>query len=138
MSPRGKWAGLALAAFLWSCGSSDDRKEPKPAEVQQIQQVPVAPEAQVVVTDLNGLTIYYYDRDQPNQSTCNGRCAEFWFPVRPAPELENQPNFSSIKRKDGTSQLAFQGRPLYTFHRDKKPGDTKGDGQQGVWHILKY
>jgi hypothetical protein len=56
MSPRGKWAGLALAAFLWSCGSSDDRKEPRPAEVQQIQQVPVAPEAQVVVTDLNGLT----------------------------------------------------------------------------------
>jgi predicted lipoprotein with Yx(FWY)xxD motif len=34
-------------------------------------------------------------------------------------------------------QLTFQGWPLYTFHRDKKPGDAKGDGQQGVWHVLK-
>jgi predicted lipoprotein with Yx(FWY)xxD motif len=40
-------------------------------------------------------------------------------------------------RTDGKVQLTYQGRPLYTYAGDKKPGDTKGDGLSGIWHVVK-
>jgi predicted lipoprotein with Yx(FWY)xxD motif len=42
-----------------------------------------------------------------------------------------------IKRDDGTMQWADEGKPLYLFAQDKKPGDVKGDGKNGVWHVVK-
>jgi predicted lipoprotein with Yx(FWY)xxD motif len=32
---------------------------------------------------------------------------------------------------------AYEGHPLYTFVKDKKAGDTTGDGANGVWHVAK-
>ena len=41
----------------------------------------------------------------------------------------------SITRDDGGKQWAYKGKPLYTFHKDEKPGDVSGDGVNNVWHI---
>jgi predicted lipoprotein with Yx(FWY)xxD motif len=138
-------AVLLSALLLWSCGSSDDDDRPSTssAEAQVATNPPapattVPPEEQVVVTDSNGMTIYYHDRDKPNESRCNNRCAQFWFPVRPAPQFAGAPGFGVITRLDGTQQVTFQGRPLYTFHKDSEPGDTRGDGNQNIWHALRY
>jgi predicted lipoprotein with Yx(FWY)xxD motif len=137
MNAFGRSILLPLAAMAWSCSSSD---EPEPEQQTQIPaaQSPASTVEPVTVTDSNGMTIYYYDRDEANKSSCNKRCAEFWLPVRPSPQFADLPGFGSIQRADGTQQLTFQGRPLYTFSRDKKPGDAKGDGQQGVWHVFTY
>ena len=32
---------------------------------------------------------------------------------------------------------AYDGHPLYTFVEDKAPGDVKGEGKGGVWHVAK-
>ncbi|TIX62921.1 MAG: hypothetical protein E5V33_14030, partial [Mesorhizobium sp.] len=32
---------------------------------------------------------------------------------------------------------AYDGKPVYTFVKDKKAGDVSGDGVAGVWHIVK-
>jgi predicted lipoprotein with Yx(FWY)xxD motif len=37
--------------------------------------------------------------------------------------------------KDDNKQWAYKGKPLYTFAKDTKPGDTTGDGVGMVWHI---
>jgi predicted lipoprotein with Yx(FWY)xxD motif len=34
-------------------------------------------------------------------------------------------------------QWAYNGRPLYLWQKDKKPGDVTGDGVGGVWHVAK-
>ena len=41
--------------------------------------------------------------------------------------------------KDGKSEKmwAYQGQPLYYWIKDKKPGDTTGDGVGSVWHVVK-
>ena len=33
--------------------------------------------------------------------------------------------WSQSKRKDGNQQWVYDGKPLYYFHDDKKPGDAK-------------
>ena len=38
-----------------------------------------------------------------------------------------------IKRPDGTTQVTYNGMPLYYFSGDANPGDTNGQGIGGVW-----
>ena len=43
-----------------------------------------------------------------------------------------------VTRDDGSKMWALKGKPLYTFAKDTKPGDTTGDGfLNGAWHIAK-
>lgn len=39
-------------------------------------------------------------------------------------------------RTDGTMQWAYEGKPLYLWTKDTKPGDVTGDGVGGVWHVI--
>jgi predicted lipoprotein with Yx(FWY)xxD motif len=32
-------------------------------------------------------------------------------------------------------QWTYRGKPLYTYSKDA-PGETKGDGVEGKWHLL--
>lgn len=135
---------IALAGLMLLCACAGDGQPsrtavppPAPATQSAVQQAPAQPEP-VLVTDSNGMTVYYHDADQPNKSRCNDGCAQYWPPVRPNPEIHSAPGFGVITRKDGTQQLTYEKRPLYTFFNDKKPGDTKGDGKQGIWHALKH
>ncbi len=129
---------LAAIVFLYSCSSPEKSRQvvtpaPAPAEQQAARGT-----EQVLVTDSNGMTIYYHDRDEPKKSRCNDSCSQYWLPVRPNSQLYSSPSFGVITRKDGSQQVTFESRPLYTFFNDKKPGDTKGDGKQGIWHALRY
>jgi len=44
--------------------------------------------------------------------------------------------WSLAKRKDGKSQWAYDGKPVYFYSGDKKKGDKSGDGVGGVWHVV--
>ena len=39
-------------------------------------------------------------------------------------------------RTDGTQQLTYNGAPLYLFIGDTQPGDTHGQGSDGVWFVV--
>ena len=125
----------AILLAITGC-ASDEAKKPK--AVTAAPAVPARPPEQIVVTDANGMTVYYFIKDGPNKSQCNDECSsKYWFPVRPQSGLAGD-SFKVIKRDDGTEQLAFEGRPLYTYYRDSKPGDMKGDGQRGRWFALRF
>jgi len=32
---------------------------------------------------------------------------------------------------------AYDGKPVYTFVKDKKAGDMAGEGIAGAWHVAK-
>jgi hypothetical protein len=34
-------------------------------------------------------------------------------------------------------QWADGGKPLYTYVKDKKPGDVAGDNFENIWHVVK-
>ena len=80
-------------------------------------------------------SIYVYDRDRPNVSICVDQCSRVWPPIIVAQESSTLSDWTICKRADGFKQWCYRGRPLYT-HAGDKPGETSGDGVDGVWHIV--
>ena len=97
-----------------------------------------------VLVDRQGRTLYLFERDSGTTSECTGACAVNWPPlrVRGAPLVGTGAKASDVgqtARPDGTSQLTYNGHPLYTFVNDKKPGDTNGEGIKafgGSWFAV--
>jgi len=91
------------------------------------------------LTDAAGMTLYTFANDTAGKSNCNGACATAWPPLAAdsasvAP-LNVPGSFSVITRDDGTKQVAYDGKPLYTFRADAKVGDTAGQAFHNVWWV---
>ena len=89
----------------------------------------------------NGMTLYLYTTDTPNTSNCYGPCAVAWPPLltNGAPIAGTGVTASLLgttTRTDGTSQVTYNGWPLYYFQTDKVPGDTTGENVQNVWFVI--
>jgi predicted lipoprotein with Yx(FWY)xxD motif len=83
------------------------------------------------------MTVYTFDKDAGGKSMCNGDCAKNWPPMMAPAGAKAEGKWSVIKRDDGTMQYAYDGKPLYTFMKDEKPGEMKGDGMKDVWHVMR-
>jgi predicted lipoprotein with Yx(FWY)xxD motif len=90
-----------------------------------------------VLVDSKGMTVYTFDKDTANsgKSACTGGCAKNWPAVQAGDAMPAAP-YSVVTRDDGTKQLAYKGKPLYTFGKDKKPGDKAGDKAMNAWHAV--
>jgi predicted lipoprotein with Yx(FWY)xxD motif len=87
------------------------------------------------LVDAKGMTLYTFDKDTDGKSACNGTCATNW-PAFTATSATTPAGWTTITREDGMKQWAYKGKPLYTFAKDEKPAEAKGDGLlNGAWHI---
>jgi predicted lipoprotein with Yx(FWY)xxD motif len=100
--------------------------------------------AGVILVGPRGQTLYLFNRDQPGQSSCYGRCARNWPPLRATGRPIATPGsgvkqkwLSTTRRRDGTLQVTYQGHPLYWNGGDTKPGSLKGANAHefgGTWY----
>ncbi|MEZ5832559.1 MAG: hypothetical protein R3D05_15405 [Dongiaceae bacterium] len=90
-----------------------------------------------IMTTPEGMTVYTYDKDSPGVSSCYGGCADEWSPVTAAGDAQPFGEMSIVERTDGKRQWAYDSKPLYTYDDDHKPGDAEGNGEDGVWHVVK-
>jgi predicted lipoprotein with Yx(FWY)xxD motif len=104
------------------------------AQMPEGVQTRKADSGTTVLADAKGMTLYTYDKDQPRESDCNGLCAHFWPPLKASMDAQSIGAWTVITRKDGSKQWAYKDKPLYTYLKDKKPGETKGEGSGKVWH----
>ena len=88
----------------------------------------------ILVNDA-GMTLYTFDKDGKDQSNCYDQCAMNWPPVMMGAWKVYDP-YSVVIRKDGSKQIAYEGKPMYLFVGDSKPGDRTGDNMKGVWHVI--
>lgn len=92
-----------------------------------------------VLADSAGKSLYAFAKDSPGTSACVGDCLAKW-PVLPGPVIAGPgvaaDKITTITRPDGTAQAAYAGRPLYYFAADSAPGDTRGHGLMGAWHLI--
>lgn len=94
-------------------------------------------EADGILTDAHGMTLYTFDKDQGGTSACYDACAANWPPLLAAQGAMADDDFGLIQRTDGTTQWTYYGMPLYLWVKDAKPGDRTGDGVKGVWHVAR-
>ena len=69
------------------------------------------------------------------ESVCNGPCAKHWPPLMASGSAMASGNWTVVTRDDGGKQWAYEGKPLYLWIKDHKPGDKTGDGFNKVWHV---
>lgn len=91
-----------------------------------------------ILTDAKGMTLYTFDNDKDGVSACYDACAENWPPLLAAADAKAEGEYGLTDRKDGSKQWTYDGKPLYLWVKDTKPGDMTGDGVKGVWHVVKY
>ncbi|HEV3095800.1 MAG TPA: hypothetical protein VG104_01525 [Candidatus Dormibacteraeota bacterium] len=94
----------------------------------------------ILVAASNNHTVYTFNSDSPGVSRCTGGCATTWPPLTIAsgtptggPGVTGQ--LGTIARSDGSLQVTYKGMPLYFFHSDANPGDTKGN--YTGWSLVK-
>jgi predicted lipoprotein with Yx(FWY)xxD motif len=92
-----------------------------------------------VLFDGSDRAVYFFDKETSPKSECYGACAEAWPPVltEGAPEAGGQVQggkLGTTERTDGTTQVTYNGRPLYYY--DEPPGQVtchNVDEFGGLW-----
>jgi predicted lipoprotein with Yx(FWY)xxD motif len=109
-----------------------------PAGMVALEKVKTA--AGPVLADAKGFALYWYAKDTTMTSACTGSCATAWPPVTGQPGaamgVHLVGKFGTIKRANGALQATYKGHPLYTYAGDSAPGQTKGNGLDGTWHVI--
>jgi predicted lipoprotein with Yx(FWY)xxD motif len=140
-------AVLALAA----CGGAGyDSSDTSPAAQSGDDTATVSVEelgdSGRVLVDSAGKALYAADEEADSSVVCTGACTSFWIPLTidgGAPSGNSLPSeLGVVEREDGTRQVTFDGKRLYTFVEDE-PGEVTGDGfsdafdgQQFTWHVV--
>jgi predicted lipoprotein with Yx(FWY)xxD motif len=85
------------------------------------------------LTDASGRAVYLWHADSGMSSKCVGACATAWPPLTTTGSIHagsgvSASDIGTITRSDGTTQITYNGHPLYEFVGDRQPGQTKGQG----------
>ena len=93
-----------------------------------------------VLTDGDGMTLYYNINDKPESPSSKLNTTSLWRPYNSTPTVAPSwlplDEFKVFNRSDGASQVEFLGWPLYYYVGDVNPGDMKGEGLLGQWYVF--
>jgi predicted lipoprotein with Yx(FWY)xxD motif len=136
-------AAIPLAALaVAGCGGSSPAKAaappppqaaPTPAAIHRATVRVASSRLGRVLVDSAGRTLYLFKADSRTKSACSGACATAWPPLL----VTGKPiagtgliasKLGTITRPGGRKQVSYNGHPLYLFIKDRKPGQTTGQG----------
>jgi predicted lipoprotein with Yx(FWY)xxD motif len=152
-------AAVAAAGLIVACGSAGTgvrsgaggtgAAQGPAASRGAVISVRKLPGIGTVLVDRSGKTLYSPQQEAGGKIACTGGCLSFWFPVRVAAGAAlRAPSgvtgaLGMVHRPGGTTQLTYNGKPLYTFRLDQAPGQAHGNnftyhfaGATFTWHAL--
>lgn len=101
-----------------------------------------------VLTNADGRTLYDSDQEDGTVLCKSSACLAIWTPLTvsagttPTGPDQLSGKLTTMKRPDGKTQVALDGKPLYTFSFDHAAGQVDGDGQKDTfdgtdftWHV---
>ncbi len=108
------------------------------------------------LADGTGRTLYAFAADTGPTSTCTGACASIWPPLTvngvngvngvsgvngeaAAGTGAQAGELGTTARSDGTTQVTYDGHPLYHYAGDTAAGQTRGQGINGFgarWWVV--
>src|SRR3954451_10973338 len=120
----------ATAALALSGGSSSGRAVVKTGHAL----------GKNVLVTRRGMTLYSLSAERNGHFICtDSTCLSVWKPlvVARGTKPTGAARLATVRRPDGRTQVTYQGKPLYTFVKDTKPGQAKGEGFKdvGTWHV---
>ena len=96
-----------------------------------------------ILVDGSGRTLYLFKADTGTTSTCNGACAVAWPPDvtngKPSETGLTASMLGTSARADHSTQVTYDGHPLYYFDGDTKAGEVNGQGVNafgGAWYAV--
>lgn len=124
---------LLVVTFAMAAGS------PQPPDTVTVRQANVQGTEKPVLATARGLTLYYDAKDSAGSATCTGGCAKIWPPLllgkgSPSGPASVASGLAAFRGADGR-QVEYRGHPLYTFVKDRAPGEAKGAGLYPRWHV---
>jgi predicted lipoprotein with Yx(FWY)xxD motif len=139
----GSSAGSSGYGYGQGSSSSGSSTSTQPASGGATISTRTTPLGKILV-DGRGMTVYLFEKDTGMTSNCSGSCAQFWPPVTTKGAAKAGSGIDAGKlgtttRTDGTSQVTYNGHPLYYYVGDKKPGETTGQGLTAfgaLWYVV--
>jgi len=124
---------LALAG----CGSGSGTSTKATAGSRSVATVTIQDDGgRSVLATSDGRTLYLSDQEHGRVLCTSGACEAIWTPLtvnagkQPTVPRRVAADISTVRRPDGSMQVALDGRPLYTFSFDHGAGQVNGDGQK--------
>jgi predicted lipoprotein with Yx(FWY)xxD motif len=99
----------------------------------------------VLATGPKQRTVYLFEGDKGAVSACTGACAQVWPPVTASGSTKAgggaiAASLGTLTRPDGTTQVTYNGHPLYLYAKDMDTSDAYGQGIKSFgadWYMLK-
>ena len=139
-------AALVIGACGGSSGSTATTPAPTPtaAPVVKSASAMVDGKSMTILTDASGMTLYYYTPDKgAGKVTCLAACLTAWPPLmvpsgvtKPAGDKGVTGTLGTIASPNGGMQVTYNSWPMYTWTKDKAPGDTTGQNVGGKWFVV--
>jgi predicted lipoprotein with Yx(FWY)xxD motif len=132
-------ASIAVAVLAAACGSATVTPAPASAGAPAAGTSTVMAKAingsSLLVDGGSGFTLYQFASDTAGsgKSACTGSCATKWPPLTvaagttPSAGAGASGTLGTIKRDDGTTQVTYNGSPVYHYSGDSASGDTNGN-----------
>ncbi len=106
----------------------------------QTAQAMVNGKTTTVLTNAQGLTLYYFTPDTASKTVCTGACAQTWPPLlftgtgKPTASTA-LPGEVEVYTNANGNQVIYNDHPLYTYSGDSAAGQTQGEGLFGKWFV---
>ena len=108
------------------------------ASTLKTASVTVNGKSATILTNAQGMTLYYFTADTTTTSACTGGCTGTWPPLlftgtgSPTIATSLPGTFTVVTDANG-KQVEYNGHQLYNYSGDTAPGQTNGEGIGGKW-----
>jgi predicted lipoprotein with Yx(FWY)xxD motif len=138
---------IAMAAVLAACGGGGGGSATAASSGGSAVSVADIGDAGAVLVDSGGQALYASDQESAaGMVLCTGACNSFWEPLTVSGGAPKggpvAAHLGVAKRPDGSRQVTYDGKLLYTFTQEG-PGEVTGDGfqdafdgEQFTWHVV--
>jgi predicted lipoprotein with Yx(FWY)xxD motif len=141
---------LAVPLTLAACGSSSNSSSSSSpastassssaASADAVRMAANAALGATVLVNAQGRMLYHLSGEQNGRFLCtSAACVANWPPVSASAVSAGVSGLETVKRPDGSEQLAYKDQPLYTFAGDKAAGEANGQGIKadgGTWSAV--
>src|SRR4051812_32893153 len=142
LTRRATATGIAVGLLvLAGCGSSDSSSSATGASDGTAGTTVTARDAggMSALAPSSGRTLYSSDQEAHKVLCKSQACQAIWVPLTVSPGSKPTApgtvagQLTTIRRPDGAAQVAFDGRPLYTFSFDNSSGEVNGNGKSDTF-----